>query len=111
MPTYIAYYTIIPRAIGGRLFSDAMGRMAFILFLIVAMPIGIHHLFMDPQVGAGFKFMQSVFTAMVALPTLLTVFTITASVEIAGRLRGGSGAFGWIRALPWRNPLMLAVAF
>ncbi|MBV9248153.1 MAG: b(o/a)3-type cytochrome-c oxidase subunit 1 [Acetobacteraceae bacterium] len=111
MPTYIAYYTIVPRAIGGRLFSDTMGRMAFILFLVVAMPIGIHHLFMDPQVGSGFKFMHSVFTAMVALPTLLTIFTITASVEIAGRLRGGTGTFGWIRALPWRNPIMLAGAF
>jgi hypothetical protein len=35
-------------------------------------------------------------TALVALPTLLTVFTICASVEIAGRLRGGRGLFGWI---------------
>jgi cytochrome c oxidase subunit 1 len=111
MPTYIAYYTIIPRAIGGRLFSDPMGRMAFILFLVVAMPIGIHHLFADPQVGAGFKFLHSVFTALVALPTLITVFTIAASVEIAGRLRGGSGPFGWLKALPWRNPMMLAIAF
>ncbi len=111
MPTYIAYYTIVPRAIGGRLFSDSMGRIAFILFLIVAMPIGVHHVFQDPEVGAGFKFMHSVFTAMVTLPTLLTVFTISASVEIAGRLRGGRGVLGWIGALPWRNPLMLAVAF
>lgn len=111
MPTYIAYYTIVPRAIGGRLFSDPMGRLAFALFLVVAMPIGIHHLFMDPQVGAGFKFLHSVFTALVALPTLLTVFTICASVEIAGRLRGGKGVLGWLRALPWRNPIMLAVAF
>jgi len=111
MPTYIAYYTIVPRAIGGRLFSDPMGRLSFILFLVVAMPIGIHHLFADPQVGAGFKFLHSFFTALVALPTLLTVFTITASVEIAARLRGGRGAFGWLRVLPWRNPIMLAAAF
>ncbi len=111
MPTYIAYYTIFPRAIGGRLYSDAMGRIAFILFVVVSMPIGVHHLFADPQVGAGFKFLQSVFTAMVALPTLLTVFTICASAEIAGRLRGGKGPFGWIAALPWHNPMMLAVAF
>ncbi|MBN9560658.1 MAG: b(o/a)3-type cytochrome-c oxidase subunit 1 [Alphaproteobacteria bacterium] len=110
-PTYIAYYTIVPRAIGGRLYSDAMGRLAFILFLIVSMPIGVHHLFMDPEVGSGFKFMHSVFTAFVALPTLLTVFTICASVEIAARLRGGKGALGWITALPWRNPIMLATAF
>ncbi|MDX8449486.1 b(o/a)3-type cytochrome-c oxidase subunit 1 [Mesorhizobium captivum] len=111
MPTYIAYYTIVPRAIGGKLYSDTMGRIAFILFLVVAMPIGIHHAFADPQVGAGFKFIHSAFTAMVALPTLLTVFTICASVEIAGRLRGGRGPLGWIAALPWDNPIMLATAF
>ena len=80
---YIAYYTIVPRAIGGRLFSDPMGRISFILFLVVAMPIGVHHLFADPQVGSGFKFLHSVFTALVTMPTLLTVFTICASVEIA----------------------------
>ena len=111
IPTYIAYYTIVPRAIGGRVFSDPMARIAFILFLVVAMPIGIHHLFEDPQVGAAFKFMHSAFTAFVAVPTLLTVFTICASVEIAGRLHGGRGLFGWLRALPWHNPIMLAVTF
>jgi cytochrome c oxidase subunit 1 len=111
MPAYIAYYTIVPRAIGGRLFSDSMARLAFALFLVVAMPIGIHHLFGDPQVGAGFKFVHSAFTALVAIPTLLTVFTISASVEIAARLRGGRGALGWLKALPWQNPMMLAVAF
>ncbi|CAM2192623.1 Cytochrome C oxidase subunit I [Paraburkholderia kururiensis] len=111
MPAYIAYYTLVPRAVGGRLYSDEMARISFILFLVVAMPIGIHHLFADPQVGSGFKFLQSVFTALVAVPTLLTVFTICASVEIAGRLRGGKGVFGWIRALPWHEPMMLAVAF
>jgi cytochrome c oxidase subunit I len=111
IPAYVAYYTIVPRAIGGRLYSDSMARISFILFLVVAMPIGIHHLFTDPQVGSGFKFVQTVFTALVSVPTLLTVFTISASVEIAGRLRGGKGAFGWLAKLPWDNPQMLAVAF
>ena len=111
IPTYIAYYTILPRAIGGRIYSDAMMRLAFITFLVVAMPIGIHHTFEDPQVGAGFKFVHSTFTALVALPTLITVFTICASVEIAGRLRGGRGLLGWLAALPWSNPIMLASAF
>jgi cytochrome c oxidase subunit I len=111
MPTYIAYYTIVPRAIGGRIYSDTMARLAFILFLVVAMPIGIHHTFADPQVGSGFKFIHSTFTALVALPTLLTVFTVCASVEIAARLRGGQGLFGWLGALPWKNPIMLAAAF
>jgi len=111
MPAYIAYYTIVPRAIGGRLYSDLMARVSFVMFLVVSMPIGIHHLFADPQVGSGFKFMHSVFTALVAIPTLLTVFTICASVEIAGRLRGGKGVMGWLKALPWGNPMMLAITF
>jgi cytochrome c oxidase subunit 1 len=88
-----------------------MGRVAFVLFLVFSMPIGIHHLFADPQVGAGFKFVHALMTAMVSVPTLLTVFTIAASVEIAARLRGGRGAFGWLKALPWDNPMMLSVAF
>src|SRR5437868_11237529 len=111
MPAYIAFYTLIPRAIGGRLYSDTMARVSFVLFLVFSMPIGIHHLFADPQVGAGFKFVHAAMTGLVSVPTLLTVFTITASVEIAGRLRGGRGAFGWVHALPWDNPIMLALAF
>src|SRR5688572_29478785 len=111
MPAYIAFYTIVPRAIGGRLYSDTMGRVAFVLFLVFSMPIGIHHLFADPHVGAGFKFVHAIMTAMVSVPTLMTVFTIVASVEIAARLRGGKGPFGWVKALPWDNPVMLAVTF
>ncbi len=111
MPAYIAFYTIVPRAIGGRLYSDTMGRVAFVLFLVFSMPIGIHHLFADPQVGSGFKFMHAVFTAMVSVPTFLTVFTVVASVEIAARLNGGKGLLGWVKALPWDRPMMLAVTF
>ncbi len=111
MPAYIAFYVIVPRAIGGRLYSDVMARLSFALFLVFAMPIGVHHLFADPEVGSGFKVVHSVFTAMVVIPTLLTVFTICASVEIAARLRGGAGLLGWVRALPWKNPAMLGLAF
>jgi cytochrome c oxidase subunit 1 len=111
MPAYIAFYSLFPVAIGGRLYSDTMGRVAFALFLVFSMPIGIHHLFADPQVGAGFKFVHAAMTAMVSIPTLLTVFTIVASAEIVGRLRGGKGLFGWVKALPWTNPMMLAVTF
>jgi cytochrome c oxidase subunit 1 len=108
-PAYIAYYTLMPQAAGGRLYSDTMGRIAFVLFLVFSIPVGLHHLFMDPEHGSGFKFVQSVLTFMVVLPTLLTVFTICASLEIAGRLRGGKGLLGWIRALPWDEPMVLAV--
>ena len=108
IPAYIAFYTMAPQAAGGRLYSDTMGRLTFILFLIYSLPVGMHHLFMDPQQSNAFKFLQMSFTALVAAPTLLTVFTIAASMEIAGRLRGGKGYFGWIARLPWDRPMVLA---
>ena len=108
IPAYIAFYTMVPRAAGGRLYSDTMGRLTFILFLIYSLPVGMHHLLMDPEHGNATKFIQVLLTAFVAVPTLLTIFTITASLEIAGRLRGGRGVFGWIAALPWERPMVLA---
>ena len=107
-PSYIAFYTMFPRAAGGRLYSDTMGRLAFILFILYSLPVGLHHLFMDPEHSNGFKFIQMFLTALVSVPTLLTIFTITASAEIAGRMRGGTGTFGWIRAMPWDRPMVLA---
>jgi cytochrome c oxidase subunit 1 len=108
MPAYIAFYTLLPQAAGGRLYSDTMGRLTFVMFLVFSLPVGMHHLLADPEHGTGFKFVQSFLTFLVALPTLLTVFSISASLEIAGRLRGGHGLLGWIPALPWDEPMVLA---
>ena len=58
IPAYIAFYTMVPRAAGGRLYSDTMGRLTFILFLIYSLPVGMHHLLMDPQHANGWKFIQ-----------------------------------------------------
>ena len=110
MPAYIAFYTLVPQAAGGRLYSDTMGRLTFIMFLVFSLPVGMHHLFADPEHGTGLKFIQSFLTFFVALPTLLTVFSICASLEIAGRARGGRGLLGWIAALPWDEPMLVAVA-
>lgn len=107
-PAYIAMYTILPKLAGGRLFSDEMGRIAFIMLLVISVPIGFHHLYMDPQQAAGFKFLHMLGTFGVAIPTLLTGFTVLASLEGAGRLRGGKGLFGWITALDWKEPMVVA---
>ena len=44
---------MVPRAAGGRLYSDTMGRLTFILFLVYSLPVGMHHLLMDPEHGNG----------------------------------------------------------
>jgi cytochrome c oxidase subunit 1 len=107
-PAYIAFYTMAPQAAGGRLYSDMMGRISFLLFIIYSVPVGIHHLLMDPEQATGFKYLQTFLTGLVTIPTLLTIFTITASFEVAGRLRGGTGRLSWLRAIPWDRPMVLA---
>jgi cytochrome c oxidase subunit I len=108
IPSYVAFYTLVPQEADARLYSDTMGRLTFLLFLVFSVPVGMHHLFGDPQIGGGPKFVHAVFTGLVAVPTFLTVFSICASLEIGGRLRGGKGVFGWIGALPWERPMVLA---
>jgi cytochrome c oxidase subunit 1 len=109
IPTYTAFYCLVPKQAGGYLFSDEMARAAFILLVVFSLPIGFHHLYMDPEQGHGWKLLHAVGTFVVTLPTFITGFTVIASLEIAGRLNGGKGLFGWIAALPWNNPMVLAI--
>ncbi|HEU5250766.1 MAG TPA: cbb3-type cytochrome c oxidase subunit I, partial [Thermoanaerobaculia bacterium] len=107
IPAYVALYAIVPKAAGGYLFSDEMARVVFVMLLVFSLPVGLHHIFVDPEQAAGWKLMHAFGTFLVALPTLLTGFTVAASLETAGRLRGGRGLFGWIRALPWGEPVVV----
>jgi cytochrome c oxidase subunit 1 len=43
-------------------------------------------------------------TMFLLLPSLLTAFTVVASIEIGARNRGGKGYFAWVKALPWGDP-------
>jgi len=108
IPAYIAFYTLIPKAAGGKLFSDEFSRISILMLLVFSVPIGMHHLYVDPFQAAGWKFVHMIGTFMVAIPTLITGFTVIASMEVAGRLRGGKGLFGWIKALNWSNPMVLS---
>ncbi|NJM08477.1 cytochrome C oxidase subunit I [Candidatus Gracilibacteria bacterium] len=104
LPAYISWYTLVPRQAGGRLFSDPMARVSFILFLILSLPIGMHHQVTDPGISEIWKLVHAIFTFGVFFPSLLTFFNVVSSLENAGRARGGKGWLAWIFALPWGRP-------
>jgi cytochrome c oxidase subunit 1 len=104
LPAYLVWYTILPKLSGGRLFSDPLARIVFVLFLLLSTPVGFHHQYVDPGIPADFKFIAMTNTMMLLLPSLLTAFTVVASLEHGARQRGGSGHLGWLKALPWDNP-------
>lgn len=101
LPAYVMYYSFMPKLAGGKLYSDMAGRLVFMLFVVFSVPVGTHHQYMEPAIGAQWKFVHGIFTFGVALPSLITAFTLAATLEYAGRQRGGTGLFGWITKLPY----------
>lgn len=103
LPAYVSWYGLVPRQAGGELVSDGLARLAFLMFLLFSTPVGFHHQFTDPGIPAAWKLVHSLMTMMVGVPSLLTAFTVAASLELGGRRRGGKGFFGWIPKLPWKD--------
>lgn len=104
MPAYVMYYTMLPKISGGKLYSDLAGRFTFLWLMIFSAPVGLHHQFMEPGISAGWKFVHMFFTMLVAVPSLVTAFTLAASMEYGARERGGSGLFAWWGKLPYLDP-------
>jgi cytochrome c oxidase subunit 1 len=102
---------MIPKQAGGKLFSEPMARVSFVLFLVLSIPIGIHHQYTDPGISEIWKLVHFIFTVGVFFPSLLTFFNVVASLEHAGRSRGGKGWLAWIFALPWKSATFTAQVF
>ncbi|WP_255194396.1 b(o/a)3-type cytochrome-c oxidase subunit 1 [Natronobeatus ordinarius] len=110
LPAYLLWYILLPKLSGGRLFSDPLARVVFILFILLSTPVGIHHQYLDPGIAEGFKYIVMTNTMFLLLPSLLTAFTVVASMEHGARQRGGEGYFNWLTALPWKDPAFTGMA-
>lgn len=108
MPIYVSWYTMLPRQVGGKLFSDPLTRIVFLAFLVLSVPTGFHHQFSDPGIPTAWKWIHGVTTFGIWFPSAVTAFSVLAALEVGGRARGGKGFFGWMWALPWDNPSVLA---
>jgi cytochrome c oxidase subunit 1 len=110
MGAYCIWYTLVPTTFGGKVYSDALTRVAFIALLLLSTPVGIHHEYLDPGISAGWKWMHSVITYGVVIPSFMTAFAIFASFELAARRAGRRGFIATIAWLPWKNPVFAGPA-
>ena len=108
LPIYVSWYTMLPKQVGGKLLSDPLTRLSFLIFLVLSLPVGMHHQFTDPGVPLAWKWIHAFLTFGVFFPSIITLFSVLAALEIGGRARGGKGLLGWIRALPWDDPSVVA---
>lgn len=110
LPAYVIWYTVLPQVAGGKVFSAPLARLVFALFILFSTPVGFHHQFMDPGVSAGWKLLHTFLTFAILFPSFITAFTVTASMEVAGRMQGATGLLDWLGKLPWRDPLFSSIA-
>ncbi len=108
IPAYVSWYTMLPKQLGVKLFSDTLGRVAFLMIAIFSIPIGVHHLFVDPGISESAKILHSLLTFVVAVPSFMTAFNIAATIERGGRKRGATGLFDWMWKQPWGDPVVAA---
>lgn len=104
LPAYVSWYGMLPKQTGGKMFSEPLAKLVFWLFLLFSTPVGFHHQFVDPGIPPAWKYLHMIFTMGVGFPSLLTAFTVVASLEVGGRARGGKGWLGWIPRLNWGDP-------
>lgn len=107
LPAYMCWYVILPKIIGGKLFSESMARLAFVLFLLFSVPVGLHHQLMEPGISPTWKYVQVVLTFLVVIPSLMTAFSMFATFELYGRAKGAKGLFGWLTKLPYGDARFL----
>src|SRR5699024_3665693 len=59
---YMAWYAIIPKIIGGKIFSDTLARLSFVLLLLFSIPVGFHHQLTEPGIDPFWKYIQVILT-------------------------------------------------
>ncbi|MFJ7636961.1 b(o/a)3-type cytochrome-c oxidase subunit 1 [Peribacillus sp. NPDC097225] len=116
LPAYMCWYVVIPKIIGGKIFSDSLARMSFILFLLFSIPVGLHHQLLEPGIDPVWKYIQVALTFLVVIPSLMTAFSLFGTFEKYGRSQNATGLFGWFLKLPWGDarftvPFIGMVAF
>lgn len=110
MGAYTIWYTVVPTTYKGTVFSDALTRLAFVMLLLLSTPVGLHHQYLDPGIAAGWKWLHTMTTYGVVVPSFMTAFAIFASFEIAARKAGVRGFAAIVRWLPWKDPVFAGPA-
>ena len=70
MPGYVSIYALLPRQAGGKLISDPLARLAFLLLFVFSLPVGTHHQYTDPGISPVIKGIVTALTLSVAIPSL-----------------------------------------
>ena len=106
------WYLIAYLTVGAKPLSEAVCRVAFVLYILFINIASAHHLLVDPGMGPGWKIWNTSYAMYLAvLASMIHGFTVPASMEVAQRKKGWDrGMFQWVANLPWSNPAFSSIA-
>ena len=110
MSTVLVWYALAEATTGVKsVFTDRFSKLVFSLYLVFVPPTSLYHLFLEPDVAPGVKLMGSMLALFISVPTITVFLLIVASLQACANGQGARGVFGWLRYLPWRNPVFAAI--
>jgi len=80
MPAVATLYLLIPMLANKPLYSDRMGRISALLYLIFSNNVPIHHLYMV-NLSVAIKSLEEVLTYTVVVPSMMTFFNLWVTVK------------------------------
>lgn len=102
------WYVIVPKIIGGYRWNDYLTRVVVIALVIMNITGGFHHQIIDPGISLPIKYMHVFMSLAIGFPSLMTAYALFRVFERTGRAKGGKGALGWLKKLPWGDVRFLA---
>ncbi len=100
------WYAIAGVVFGAKPLSEKVSRAAFLLYILFLQLASVHHILVDPGVGAEWKIFNTSYAMYLAvMASMIHGLTVPGSIEAAQRKRGyNKGIFEWLRKAPWGNP-------
>ena len=106
----VAWYGIAAFALRAGPVNQKFTRIAFILYLILTVPVLGHHFLVDPTLSTEVKLVGgTLFGFGLGIPSLMHGLAVMGGVEASLRQLGPTSLFGWLRRIEWRNPGVAAL--
>lgn len=94
------WYVVVPRVIGGRLFSDTLTQVVVLLLVIASILGGFHHQIVDPGMSEGVKLAHAGMSMVIGFPSLMTAFAMFTVFARTGRKKGQRGISVGLKKCP-----------
>jgi len=107
----VAWYGILALTLRAGPVNQKFSRIAFVLYIVISLPVLGHHFLVDPSLGNEVKIVGgSIMGFLLGVPSLMHGLAVMGGAEYELRRRGATGLFGWLKRLRWGHAGIAALA-